>query len=359
MARPGELPALVGAFGQHWYFARQLHRQVEGRGELLIAWSDGQPVGDVVLVRDPVPEAEIRAELPGVPMISHLEVDPAHQRRGIGSQLLATAEELARGYGHELVVLGCGTTNPARTMYDARGYDDWGHGTVTFRWSEPEPDSELCHVLIKLLDPTLPPLTDWARAWVPAEAADRLRAAPVAWAIAAGWAVDLHLDGRAGPARAHSDLEIAIPRHQFSQLRPYLGGLDCYQVGSGRVRPLGPDQEPGPDEHQIWLHDRAARAWRMDTFLEPGTAETWVSPRDPRVTRPMSRAVRRTGSGIPYLAPELVLFMKAKRRRPKDEADLDRLLSTSDALDGEQRAWLADALRLAHPGHPWEAAIVH
>jgi hypothetical protein len=64
--------------------------------------------------------------------------------------------------------------------------------------------------------------------------------------------------------------------------------------------------------------------------------------------------VRRSGDGIPYLAPELQLLMKAKGRRPKDETDFDVVVP---ALDDEQWAWLRTAIERAHPGSPWLARL--
>jgi len=57
-----------------------------------------------------------------------------------------------------------------------------------------------------------------------------------------------------------------------------------------------------------------------------------------------------TQDGIPYLAPEIQLFYKAKGLRPKDEEDFVRTLP---ALDGKRREWLAQSLALVHPGHAW------
>ena len=60
--------------------------------------------------------------------------------------------------------------------------------------------------------------------------------------------------------------------------------------------------------------------------------------------------IDRTDDGVPYLAPEVVLLFKAKAAREKDELDLGRALPL---LEPARRAWLADALRLVHPGHAW------
>jgi GNAT superfamily N-acetyltransferase len=342
-----DLPAIVAAFGQESYFARQVPSDER---DLLVAWHDGAPVGDVVLIRAGIPEPEIRDGLPGVAQISHLEVAEAHQRRGVGTALVGAAERLAYEHGHATVSLGCGVTNTARALYDALGYEDWGHGTVEFRWDDPEPDSERCHVLIKFTDPSVPPLASW-QAWHPREVAQVLAGCPVPWMVAGGWAIDLHL-GR--QTRPHDDVEVALPRHRFVDLRPYLTGFDLYDVSSGTVRRLRPDELPDPEHRQVWVGEAGVPAWRLDLFLEPGDERTWVSHRDTRVTLPMEQARRIGEDGVPYLAAEAVLFAKAKHTRDKDAADLDHTLPT---LDAGARTWLADALRLAHPDHAWLARV--
>jgi hypothetical protein len=192
-----------------------------------------------------------------------------------------------------------------------------------------------------------PPETSAWEAWHPSEVATLLAGCPVPWCVAAGWAVDLYL-GR--QTREHGDVEIAIPRNDFPVLRRWLTGYELYAVRDGVRGRLGELDEPDPDVRQVWLCDPVVRVWRMDTFLEPGDGLTWVSHRDARITMPMADALRRNGDGIPYLAPEIVLFTKAKHVRAKDEADLAHVLPT---LDGPTRAWLADAIEMVHPEHPW------
>jgi hypothetical protein len=58
--------------------------------------------------------------------------------------------------------------------------------------------------------------------------------------------------------------------------------------------------------------------------------------------------------GIPILAPEIQLLFKAKQTREKDQADFDRVMPR---LRIDQRAWLMDALRRYHAGHPWLSAL--
>jgi hypothetical protein len=56
------------------------------------------------------------------------------------------------------------------------------------------------------------------------------------------------------------------------------------------------------------------------------------------------------GDAARFLRPELVLFMKARVARPKDDADLERILPKLEpAARDRLRGWL----ELVHPGHRW------
>jgi hypothetical protein len=192
---------------------------------------------------------------------------------------------------------------------------------------------------------TEPPDVDAWQAWHPTEVAAILSGTDVPWAVAGGWAIDLHL-GR--QTRDHGDIEVAIPNGLFHRFRRELTAFDLYEAFEGGVRRLGPDESPR--DHQVWALDPLVRKWRMDTFLEPGDAQTWVSHRDERLRLPLAEVVRRTRDGIPFLAPATVLLAKAKHARPKDEDDFSLALPT---LPDEERRWLYDGIALAHPGHPW------
>jgi hypothetical protein len=196
---------------------------------------------------------------------------------------------------------------------------------------------------------TEPPDVDAWQAWHPSEAAVVLAGTDVPWAVAGGWAIDLHL-GR--QTRPHSDLEVAIPNGLFPRFRRELTAFDLYEALDGGVRKLGPEEFP--QDHQVWALDPLVRKWRMDTFLEPGDERTWVSHRDERLTLPMAEVVRRTRDGIPYQAPAAVLLAKAKHTRPKDEADFSNTVPT---LSAAEKRWLRDAIAQVHPGHRWLGEI--
>lgn len=349
-----ELAAVVAEFGQAPYFRRRLEEQASGTGDALVAWLGERPVGDLFVWRAEPYEELVRQHLGHTPTLTHLEVTPSAQRQGIGTALIQAGEAILAGLGFPRVGLGVGVTNDkARRIYDRLGYRDWGHGRVLVEWEVERPDgsvvgdSELCHWLVKHLDIGGPDVDAW-QPWSPAQVGAVLAGTPVPWAVAGGWAVDLYLGGLTRP---HEDIEIAIPRSDFPLLRSSLHGFELFEVGDGRIRRLA---DRAPVQRQVWTADPAVPAWRMDTFLEPGDRETWVSHRDPRVRLPMAEAVRRSADGIPYLAPAPVLLAKAKHRRDKDEADFARVVPT---LSTVERAWLADALDTVHPGHEWTAIV--
>ena len=188
-----------------------------------------------------------------------------------------------------------------------------------------------------------PDLDVWD-AWRPEELVARLRRLEVPWAIAAGWALDLHLGG---VPRLHDDLEIVVARSSFPAVRAALPDLDWFAVGDGRATPIDDASE---DLHQTWGWDRLNACWRLDVLREPWVGDTWVYRRDPAFRRPVAEVIEQTAEGIPYLAPEIVLLFKAKEARDKDAADLARALPL---LEPARRRWLSETLRIVHPGHDW------
>jgi hypothetical protein len=197
-----------------------------------------------------------------------------------------------------------------------------------------------------------PDLSLWD-AWRPEQVAALLAGLQAPWFVAAGWAIDLFLGQE---RREHEDLEIAVPRARFSEIVERLAGFELFVpdgdlTGPGLVWPI--DRAPTELEgnHQTWVREPATGRWLLDVFREPSDGDTWIYRRDERIRLPYGDVIERTDDGIPYARPEIVLLFKAKRSvRPKDEADLEAVLPS---LGSSRRKWLAEALALAHPGHPW------
>ena len=163
------------------------------------------------------------------------------------------------------------------------------------------------------------------------------------WAIAGGWAIDLFL-GRT--TRSHADVDVAVFRDEQSELRAtfpqfeFRLAIDGELVDWERARVL-----------ELPLHEIHAISpiGTIEFLLNERRDDRWIYRRDARIDRPLSRTILRSSSG-PILAPEIVLLYKSKNPRATDNADL---ANTIPQLPTEARAWLATALELSAPGHPW------
>lgn len=192
----------------------------------------------------------------------------------------------------------------------------------------------------------------------PADAAALFADYPGTWWIAGGWAIEAF----SGVPRPHGDLDPSIPRTEISLLRRHLAGrLDVWIADRGTLRPLLPDDDPdGPPERvlpeeceNLWLRPSGDEPWAYDVILMDVDHETWAFKRDRRIRLPLADILW-SRDGVTYLRPEIQLLHKARGLRAVDQADFDAALTR---LEPERRDWLRAALELAHPGHPWIAAL--
>jgi hypothetical protein len=170
----------------------------------------------------------------------------------------------------------------------------------------------------------------------------------VPWCVAGGWALELFIGTT---VRSHEDLEVAIPSSRWPEFRPRLSKLEFFVAGSGELFAL--DDAALDLHHQTWGRDAGGR-FRIDVFREPHDGDTWICRRDSTIRRRYSELIRRTGDGIPYMAPEVVLLFKAKNNLPKDRHDLEVAMPK---MDDQSVAWLLDSLAVVHPDHDWLAMI--
>lgn len=124
-----DLPSALGADHARYYRDR-LPLQSQDRGFILLAMAGATPVGGIFVSRDPPDEPEVRADLPGVPMLHKAVVAAGLRRRRVGTQLLGGTHELLRRMGHRQVALGVDAANPdAARLYRRLGYVRWPHRT--------------------------------------------------------------------------------------------------------------------------------------------------------------------------------------------------------------------------------------
>jgi GNAT superfamily N-acetyltransferase len=144
------LPRPAGVHVERW--------EAQERGEVLclVAWLGEVPVGHLLLVWGGHVEEPAEILLQPCPSLSDIAVAPAYRSRGIGSRLMAAAEDLARRRGYTRVGLGVGLENRrARPLYERRGYIDAGLDYYTIRYvaldvaGHERQHEEVCVYLVK------------------------------------------------------------------------------------------------------------------------------------------------------------------------------------------------------------------
>lgn len=169
------------------------------------------------------------------------------------------------------------------------------------------------------------------------------------WWISGGWAIDRYLGRR---TRSHDDLDIGVLRRDQLAVQHHLDGWELWAADPpGSLRPWSPGEWLPVGVHDVWCRRPGTTTWRFQLQLNEADGDDWVSRRDPGIRRPLVASVVTDDVGLPVLAPEIQLLMKAKAPRPKDEADLAAVLPH---LDRARRTWLAGRLPA---GHRWQRLL--
>jgi hypothetical protein len=166
------------------------------------------------------------------------------------------------------------------------------------------------------------------------------------WWLSGGCALDLFLGYETRP---HGDIDVSVRRDDWPRVAARLGNeLDVHVARNGVLTPIA-QRVVTDDVHNLWARDRTGGPWRVQVNLEPGTTTHWLYRRDPDITRPWDDVVWRDRV-VPYVNPAVQLLWKAKHSAPKEQTDFDVV---APRLAPAERAWLADAIRRAHPTSPW------
>ncbi|MGH8795113.1 MAG: GNAT family N-acetyltransferase [Stackebrandtia sp.] len=106
------------------FHAQRYAAQESGDATYLLALNERRPVGHALVKWNGCADDEVRDVHAGCPEINGLEVFPARLRsRGIGSQLIAACEDLARQRRLRWIGLGVADHNPrARQLYHSLRY---------------------------------------------------------------------------------------------------------------------------------------------------------------------------------------------------------------------------------------------
>jgi hypothetical protein len=197
-------------------------------------------------------------------------------------------------------------------------------------------------------EPIVAPFGRWQPAR-PSEAAEVFSAMPCPWWIAGGHAIELAV-GR--PVRDHGDIDVLVLRPDQLHVQQALEGWQWWAADPpGTLRPWRPGEQLQAGIHDIWCRPGPNQPWRIQVMIDEASDGDWISRRDPRIRQPLAQIGRTSSDGIPYLAPEIQLYYKAKNPRPEDEADFTTVLP---CLDQAQRRWLSSAIAHTFGKHPWQ-----
>jgi hypothetical protein len=185
----------------------------------------------------------------------------------------------------------------------------------------------------------------------PHEADPLLSVLRAPWWVAGGWALDLYL-GKV--TRVHKDLDVGIFREDAAIVLAALPGWEFFEAKDGAFTQLVEGHVPRAEVNSLWCKRVNAAQWELELMLDESDGEFWTFRRDPRITRPLSSAIRRNPEGIAYLAPEIQLLYKARATRTQDQADFDHVVPH---LDRDARIWLRQSLMRTEPEHAWLSAL--
>jgi hypothetical protein len=168
------------------------------------------------------------------------------------------------------------------------------------------------------------------------------------WWVAGGFAIELAVGRR---IRNHGDIDVLLLRRDQLVVQRVLAGWQWWAADPpGSLRPWASGDVLPQAVHDIWCRPAPDEPWRIQVMLDESHSQEWVSRRDPRVRRPISTLGMTSADGVPFLAPEVQLYYKAKTPRPKDEEDFDAVLPV---LTDQQRRWLVATITDTYGPHPW------
>lgn len=199
---------------------------------------------------------------------------------------------------------------------------------------------------------------DYAYLWAwepltPGDIGTIMRGFGAPWWVCGGSALDLFV-GR--ETRRHDDLDVAVLRRDQARLRSHLHGWDLRYATPEHTLEAWDGGWLGLPIHGIWARRSANEhaAWACEFLLNEAADDEWVFGRDQRIRRPLAN-IGDKRDGIPYLRPEIVLLYKATEPSPKNEADF---AAAAPELSNAAMDWLAAALQIIRPNHPWIERLV-
>jgi len=173
------------------------------------------------------------------------------------------------------------------------------------------------------------------------------------WSVCGGGAIDLFLGKQ---TRIHKDLDIAVYWEDRNSIIAFQipfekRNLFCFTAKEYRCR-----LEPyGDDMYRFSFEKKEQNDFTYVEFLfNQRDDEYFYLPGDGNVKRNLNNALLES-NGVPYLAPEIVLFYKSSYLEGLDTFDHNQDFDhTLPFLDEEQKQWLRASLEKKYTnGHVW------
>ena len=171
---------------------------------------------------------------------------------------------------------------------------------------------------------------------------------PCPWFVCGGWAIDLFLNR---VTRSHKDVDLAVARDDQFEVRDYLRqrGWKLEKALGGELIPWTGGERLALPVHTLWCTNDKHDPDFIVLLLNEMSEEQFKFRRDQSITLARERMSFESSSGLPVLAPEIVLLYMSNR---PEEYDAD-FQNTAGLLAEGRRVWLKGALNKLFAQHPW------
>ncbi len=166
-------------------------------------------------------------------------------------------------------------------------------------------------------------------------------------AICGGWAIDLFL-GKV--TREHKDIDLFIWRKDQLYAQRYFlrRGWKLQVAYGGELRKWEKDDFLELPKHGIWCKHETHQPDFVELLLNDCNETHFLFRRDKSIRLPLEQVILQSDSGIPYLAPEIVLLYKSNNT--EDEGNQHDFEVCFPELAKNQQQWLMDNLRKLYAG---------
>jgi hypothetical protein len=170
------------------------------------------------------------------------------------------------------------------------------------------------------------------------------------WAVCGGWAIDLYI-GRV--TRPHKDVDFIVLRKDQLIIQEYLSsrGWTLEEAVSGQLVPWQIGEWIHLPVHIIWCKNYNASPDFIELLFNEVDEVNFHFRRDASITLPVEKMIISSRSGIPILAPEIVLLYKSGN--PEDPFVAADFKNVLPKLSSETRDWLVTALKKLYVDHVW------